>query len=265
MECTFCKDNVSMPFTCSLCSQKYCSKHRLPETHECANLGHFDTDTYRKQKLEKARVPRNAISASDISYGSAAGGRGNYWSSGIASKDVLYSGLLVGLIALMPFLASNFSNVILLPGSILYSIFGMFTIYYVRKRTCQKYGMDTHFMFWPIGIAITLIFSLFGGFWILIGYFFIEGEEYGRSRGIVGIISTFTAMGIFLISYLSFIFLPSLDFLGIRVPARIFLIMALLNMFPLWGLDGQKIYEWEPKYYWPMLIFVIITLIIFIF
>ncbi|MCE7735316.1 MAG: hypothetical protein GPJ54_10595 [Candidatus Heimdallarchaeota archaeon] len=262
MECNYCKDNVSMPFTCSLCSQKHCSKHRLPETHECTNVGVYNTDSYRKQKLAKSRLPRNVISTDSISSGGGYGvGRGNYWSSGDRNKDVLYAGLLIGFVSIMRFIFDL--SLVLIPGVMIFSIFGMFSIYFVRRRSAKAYGLDTRFMFWPIGIALTLIFSLFRSFWILIGYFFIEGEGTLESRGRIGIISTLTSMGVFFVGQIIIAIFPFMEDTGFIIPSGIFLLISLLNMIPLWGLDGQHLLAWEPKYYWPMLITTLLSVILF--
>lgn len=37
-KCTYCGDEVSMPFNCNGCGQDYCSNHRLPEKHNCEGL-----------------------------------------------------------------------------------------------------------------------------------------------------------------------------------------------------------------------------------
>lgn len=37
--------NDGLPYTCKFCSQDFCSKHRLPESHDCEGL--------RKWKEEK--------------------------------------------------------------------------------------------------------------------------------------------------------------------------------------------------------------------
>lgn len=35
VSCKHCGESVEQPFTCSHCDQQYCSKHRLPEQHDC--------------------------------------------------------------------------------------------------------------------------------------------------------------------------------------------------------------------------------------
>ena len=39
MKCFKCKNELSVfPYNCKFCSNDYCSKHRLPENHNCIGL-----------------------------------------------------------------------------------------------------------------------------------------------------------------------------------------------------------------------------------
>ena len=46
MKCDFCKKKISLSFTfcCNLCNLNFCCKHRMYESHKCAN--------YKKEKIE---------------------------------------------------------------------------------------------------------------------------------------------------------------------------------------------------------------------
>jgi hypothetical protein len=46
-----CEEEESLPFKCKLCDQYYCSKHRLPEQHDCLKIGVYQTEEYRKAKV----------------------------------------------------------------------------------------------------------------------------------------------------------------------------------------------------------------------
>lgn len=37
-KCGICNESVMMPYRCSYCDRTFCSKHRLPENHECDGL-----------------------------------------------------------------------------------------------------------------------------------------------------------------------------------------------------------------------------------
>lgn len=36
-KCTYCGDDVLLPFTCTFCGGQFCNTHRLPENHQCPN------------------------------------------------------------------------------------------------------------------------------------------------------------------------------------------------------------------------------------
>ncbi len=48
-ECRDCGKNLPMPFKCKFCSDSFCSKHRLPENHECQGL-----EDYKEKKDEES-------------------------------------------------------------------------------------------------------------------------------------------------------------------------------------------------------------------
>jgi len=60
--CDECGKEISMPYTCSFCGQKYCSEHRLPENHTCDGLS-----SYKKGVREEGKVydgPSSSTTAS---------------------------------------------------------------------------------------------------------------------------------------------------------------------------------------------------------
>jgi len=46
--CSYCGKETSLPFRCKFCSKYFCSKHRLPEDHKCAEL-----ESYKKRNKER--------------------------------------------------------------------------------------------------------------------------------------------------------------------------------------------------------------------
>lgn len=62
-ECSECGEQVSMPFTCKFCGEKFCSSHRLPENHDCGGLEEYKSQhreessevTYDAQREERRR------------------------------------------------------------------------------------------------------------------------------------------------------------------------------------------------------------------
>ena len=66
--CDECGKEISMPYTCSFCGEKYCSKHRLPENHSCDGLS-----SYKKGMRDKGKVYDGPSSSTSTR---SSGGRG---------------------------------------------------------------------------------------------------------------------------------------------------------------------------------------------
>ena len=55
-KCTFCKEQVIMPFHCKYCGEDFCVNHRLPEQHKCPGLldekkiKKYENKIYKKQE-----------------------------------------------------------------------------------------------------------------------------------------------------------------------------------------------------------------------
>jgi Predicted nucleic acid binding protein containing the AN1-type Zn-finger len=41
-KCDLCGEEVNMPYQCRHCGGTYCAEHRLPESHDCTGLEHWD-------------------------------------------------------------------------------------------------------------------------------------------------------------------------------------------------------------------------------
>ena len=49
MKCYFCEEEITeLPFKCKFCQEFFCSKHRLPEKHDCEELKSYHTINSRK-------------------------------------------------------------------------------------------------------------------------------------------------------------------------------------------------------------------------
>lgn len=58
-ECHKCGDEVSMPYECNLCGDEFCSKHRLPEKHDCPMLDRGGTQGDVVVEMENQRQKSN--------------------------------------------------------------------------------------------------------------------------------------------------------------------------------------------------------------
>ncbi|MDY6768575.1 MAG: rhomboid family intramembrane serine protease, partial [Candidatus Nanohaloarchaea archaeon] len=50
-ECSECGENVSMPFRCKFCDESFCSRHRLPENHDCEGLREYKDQSRKEGKV----------------------------------------------------------------------------------------------------------------------------------------------------------------------------------------------------------------------
>lgn len=258
MECNYCQDNVSMPYTCSLCSNKHCSKHRLPESHNCTNISHFNTDTYRKQKIEKSRLPMNTISIGETYRGSMYGGRPGMWTSGNVHQDVVIAGLVIGFASVLRhFIDHRDLSVVL--GAFMYGVIGLLLIFEWRNVFARRYAVATLFVLWPIGIAITIITSLTIFRFFLFGYFVNEDSDSLRSEGIVGIASTFSILIVYTLGKLLAHTFDSSLVIGFSLASDVFFIFAIINILPFNFFDGKKIWDWNREYYILLIVSILVV------
>lgn len=259
-ECQFCDDNVSMPYTCSLCSSKHCSKHRLPESHDCSNISHFSTDVYRKQKIEKSRMPLNTITFAD-SYGSPMyGGQPGTWTSGNVNKDVVIGGLILGIASAMyHFIKHQNFEVVL--GSLIYGVFGLLTIFQFRKALAKRYEIVTMFMLWPIGIALTIITSILDFHFLAFGYFINKESSSLRSEAVVGYGSAISIFILYIFGNILIEITQNAFIHGFALAADTFIFFGLINVLPFNFLDGKKMYEYNNRNYFIFMITMVFTVV----
>lgn len=70
-KCNECGEKTSMPYECNLCSDQFCSDHRLPENHDCKMLNRGGMDPQmaleiENQKNKSGRIDRIKSRASGV-------------------------------------------------------------------------------------------------------------------------------------------------------------------------------------------------------
>ena len=264
MDCSYCGEKVAMPFTCKLCGKKLCAKHRLPERHECENIGHFNTSQYKIEKIQKAQEYREIkyTESSERTTGAPRLFNQSIWTSGDVGKNVIYGGVILSIVVILMF--GLYSDWLLVTGAIILAPIQFYILYLLRRNYAKQFYLKTEFVFSPIGIAITLISSLFSFVILAFGFFYEEGgeDETGARIGIRGI---FTSYGIYLVGtfilYPLFLIFNLHIFTAIFFTSNLFFWLAIINIIPWRGLDGKKIYDWNSRTYWKILIFLILAYI----
>lgn len=61
--CDKCGKEVNMPYTCNRCGSTFCSKHRLPENHDCPNLHRGGFDPVEVENKYKSQSSESSITA----------------------------------------------------------------------------------------------------------------------------------------------------------------------------------------------------------
>lgn len=267
--CTFCQNVVGMPYTCKLCGNKFCSKHRLPENHSCSNIGIYSTPEYKRAKVMKEIEIKDAKGVSS-SYDTARGSIWTTtWSTGNQTGDIAVFALLLALVILI-----RFPVLELFIFNFIYAFLAGITTFYVRKRISREYGITTRFIISPVGIAFTFILGIIGSGWILIGWFNDdEGDIKDKAR--IGLYTIGTMVSFVLLSYVISLFLPSIvtsDLsyalimninLSISLVGSRILWLSLILYLPWRKLDGIYIFQWNRNRYFLGLIGLIILVIVF--
>lgn len=252
-----------MPYRCSLCNNRYCSKHRLPERHECINIGVFQTPEYRQVKLAKNRESR-AISATQLLASTSSEGistrYGNidFWTTGSKNQDALLAGAVLGVSTIIVSRTLEPENLILMPifGAILFLF-----LYLLRRYYASSKNIDTRFMIWPIGVAITLLTSLFGFRLVLFGFFRNTDETDPATEAKIGVVTILSAVGISIAGRITAPFIPfGQDAL---YSVSFFLTwIAIFYIIPFRQLEGFKIYYWDRRVFWILVIVVILAIFV---
>ncbi|MHA2249464.1 MAG: AN1-type zinc finger domain-containing protein [Candidatus Kariarchaeaceae archaeon] len=273
VECSYCGDPVAMPYTCRLCNSKFCGKHRLPEGHDCVNIGIYDTQEYRIQKISKMQEHRAIKTADSFEDYSGAGGYSRFgqpWTTGDKNKDIVVGGMVLGLLSMTSLLIfGGLFVLIYLPFTMFFGVIFVFLLYYIRNYGANQYGMSTGVTLFPIGIALSFILAIFGRPWPLIGRFNNQGSTDLEKEAKVVLYMVFGSLAIYFLGSSS-IFLFGLDdpnssFIyagiaaGILATSSMFVIIAILTMLPIWGMEGTILYTWNPRNYFITLALVILS------
>jgi len=241
MRCDHCGNEEAIPFKCRYCEGTFCSVHRLPPNHNCAFLSDFLKQPARDREFlehvhERAGMHHARIRSAvyDVIY------------LRFSKIEVLHLAIATILVAAvgMKFIGYN------IRWDFLAIFVSAFVVHELgHKFLAQFYKAWAEFRLLLPGAIITAISALPGllfGF-IAPGVVWHRGELSMSRRGRVSWIGPLTnlAMGTgFLAVYLT------ISALGFEREILLYGIwfngfIALFNMIPFLGLDGQKIFAWN--------------------
>lgn len=248
--CSFCDDTMMMPFVCSLCMKKNCSKHRLPEQHNCENINKYNNKNYAKIKIKKNNEMQQISSGisdnSLISVKSKYGKLLNLSETNNNLKVIILCGALLGFMEVSnSFLRGLESFIITIGVTLVTSIF--FTLIYLKREIdAEKLFVFNSFVYWPIGILISIISSMVGFPLILFGFFNLIGGER-----VIDVIKSVYRITIIIILPL-FLILNLFNTLFtniVLISLNSIIWYMLLMLFPIGNLDGAKLLNYDRGYY----------------
>lgn len=280
-KCSYCDEGAMMPYRCSQCNMKYCGKHRLPEQHECRNIGNLKSPSYSRTRIAKQREMRQIKAGRSPQQGSPVTSQmafedssfGNFWQPSTTFQAILLAGFLLAVVENVNETFSIMQNNLVLSlqfltTNIVIGIVGMLVVNSFREQKAMEGGVVSKFVFWPIGIAISFITGVIGFAFYAFGFFTNNGGSLKAQAQVVKT-TTYVYAGIYLtlrIFYFIFFVLfqnsiPDIYLTSLLTSGDMILWFGLIMLIP-WGiLDGSKLYNHDQNSYWKHLGFMILLVI----
>ena len=241
--CSHCGVDVDLPFVCSYCDQTFCTEHRLPETHNCANL------IFARQPKDVTvyRIPVETDSAQEPSAK-------RFTSS--ETGQIIVAWLVLGFC----FSVGTLFNPSSFAKTFLISLFtlglGFLGHELTHRNVARRFGCWAEFRLWPMGLVIAVMFALIsGGRFIFAapGAVYIQPRSpfwnYRLSKREYGLISLAGPLMNVVVGCF-FLLVRPLGGIFLEIGSTGFYInlwLAAFNLIPFGMMDGQKVFSWDPK------------------
>tara|TARA_B100000287_G_scaffold417254_1_gene452857 strand:+ start:1027 stop:1833 length:807 start_codon:yes stop_codon:yes gene_type:complete len=248
--CSFCNDPMMMPFVCSLCMKKNCSKHRLPEQHNCENINEYSNTNYAKIKIRKNNEMQQLSSGysenANISVKSKYSKLLNLSETNNNLKVIILCGALLGFMEVSNSFLRGSESFISTIGVILTTSIFFTLIYLKREIDAEKLFAFNSFIYWPLGILISIVSSMIGFPLILFGFF----NSIGGERVVDVIKNIYQIIIIIIVPLILILNLFNHLFTNIVLMSINSIIWyMLLMLFPIGNLDGAKLLNYDRGYY----------------
>ncbi|MEM2093124.1 MAG: AN1-type zinc finger domain-containing protein [Candidatus Bathyarchaeia archaeon] len=240
MQCRKCGKDVVLPFKCPYCGEYFCSEHRLPENHDCSQLGLARAP--RREEMALNREPYGAYGYS-VTYVPTGTRREFHFSR----KEISH----LGLSALLVFgigLSWGLYRIGSFPMLLLFATFVMLSFLLhelAHKFAAQRAGLWAEFRIVLMGFILTAI-SVISPFFKIVspGAVMISGFTSKANVGKISIVGPSANLALTFVLIVLWLLVP---FPVIMYLAAINAWIALFNLIPLGVLDGFKVFLWSKK------------------
>ena len=241
MNCEKCEKETFLPFRCQHCGGHFCSEHRLPENHECAQVEEVRIPgeetrpfTDQKQRLQEHAVAftpahrRTHFSVKEIEH-------------------LLIGALLVAGVGVSSVAFQFFEDYVLQASVGLITAASFFIHEMAHKIYAQREGFWAEFRLTLMGSILTLI-SVLPTFFKIIspGAVMIGGVPDLKKLGKTSIVGPATNIVLSSAFLASAFVAPEYGFV-LLMGATFNAWIAVFNLIPLGMLDGFKIFAWNKK------------------
>lgn len=243
MDCDYCGAQEAFPFRCRYCSGSFCSAHRLPVSHNCAFVKDYRERPSRNREYIERLQGRSGSAPQRIKATVRDAVMLRF-----SKVEVLHLAIATTLVTVVGMSLFGYR----LNIDFLVIFISAFVIHELgHKFLAQFYRAWAEFRVILFGAAITLFSALpFSPIkFIAPGAVVVSGELSNDRSGKVSWIGPLTniamAAGFLLAFYLSVQLGHSRGLQILLIGARFNGIIALFNLIPLMGLDGEKVFWWR--------------------
>jgi len=246
MKCQKCGQETFLPFRCQYCGRHFCSDHRLPENHDCAQIEQARTP---KEHVSQISVRKQASYEYTVNYPDLEPARKKLHFSKTEAKHLAAATALVVAVGLS---IVGFGNIQQTNPITLVSFVTMFTASFLlhefaHKATAQKHGLWAEFRLTLIGAVLTLISALSQFLKIISpGAVVIAGAADKNTIGNVSLAGPATNLAL-AAAFTAGALLPSPASGFFAIAAFFNSWIALFNLIPFAVLDGLKIFQWDKR------------------
>jgi Zn-dependent protease len=240
VKCEKCAEDVYMPFRCSYCGEYFCSRHRLPEFHDCTGL--------RRGKGTVNIGSSTTFRSSGPSYYSSQNLYPFRNLFRFSDRELKHLGISLLIISALPLSMPSFFR---FPPLVMLGILGIFAAAFLlheiaHKFSAQRLGYWAEFRLNSLGLMITLMSFISPLKLVAPGAVMIAGMMYRDDYGKISLAGPITniiqALFFLTVGFMSpSSLVKALSILGVTINSS----LAVFNLLPFGMFDGAKIMRWD--------------------